>query len=83
MLLLTNNFPLNVFTGFAKSQGIVSVNDFWFLIWLQEHLQALMLLPENFLFYMGMIVSTVLPSFVPLHRIDDCFELHIIQSKLL
>ena len=32
--------PGKVFTGFAKFRGIVSVNDFWFPIWLRELLQA-------------------------------------------
>ena len=36
-------------------------------------------LPEKFLFYMGMIVSTVLPSLVPLQRIDDGFEIHTLH----
>ena len=35
--------------------------------------------PGKCLFYMGMIVSTVLPSLVPLQRIDDCFEIHILR----
>ena len=30
---------------------------------------------EKFLFYKGTIVSTVLPSLVPLQRIDDCVEI--------
>ena len=32
--------PRKIFTGFAKFQGIVSVNDFRLPIWLQELLQA-------------------------------------------
>ena len=32
--------PGKIFTSFAKFQGIVSVNDFRFPIWLQELLQA-------------------------------------------
>ena len=32
--------PWEIFTGFAKFQGIVSANDFWFPVWLQEFLQA-------------------------------------------
>ena len=31
---------------------------------------------------MGMIVSTVLPSMVPLQRIDDCCEIHILHREL-
>ena len=33
-------------------------------------------LPEKFSFDMGKIVPTVLPSLVPLQRIDDCVEIH-------
>ena len=36
-------------------------------------------IPEKFLFYIGVIVSTVLPSLVPLQRSDDCFEIHILH----
>ena len=61
-------------TRFAKFWGIDSVSDFWFPRRLQELLQALFSFPEKFLFYMGMIASTVLPSLVPLQRIDDCFR---------
>ena len=32
--------PGKIFTGFAKFQGIISVNDFRFPIWFQELLQA-------------------------------------------
>ena len=32
--------PGEIFTGFAEFQGIVSVNDFWLPIGLQELLQA-------------------------------------------
>ena len=38
--------------------------------------------PEKFVFYMGMIVSTVLPSLVPQKRIDDCFEIHLPRRGL-
>ena len=31
--------------------------------------------PGKFVFYTGMIVSTVLPSLVPLRHIDDCFAI--------
>ena len=68
--------PGEIFTSFAKFKGIVSVNDFGFPGRLQELLQALFRFLRSFLFYMGMIVSTVLPSFVPQQRIDDCVEIH-------
>ena len=38
--------------------------------------------PEKFLFYTGRIVSAELPSLVPLQRIDDCFEIHILHWEL-
>ena len=65
--------PGEIFTGFANFLGIVSVNDFWFPRRLQE---SSFPFPEKFLFYMGMIVSTVLASHVPLPHIDVCFEIH-------
>ena len=34
---------------------------------------------EKILFHMGIIVSTVFPSLVPLQRIDDCVEIHILH----
>ena len=39
-MLSTYNDSGKIFTGFAKFQGNVSVNDFRFPIWLQELLQA-------------------------------------------
>ena len=39
-----------IFTGFAKFQGIVSVNDFRFPIWLQELLQAPLCFLRSFCF---------------------------------
>ena len=39
--------------------------------------------PEKFLFYMGTIVTTELPGLAPRQRIDDCVEIHILQSELL
>ena len=38
--------------------------------------------PVKFLFYMGRIVSIVLPGLVPPQRIDDCFEIHILHLEL-
>ena len=35
--------------------------------------------PVKFLFYMGIIVSTVLTSHVPLQRNDDCCEIHVVR----
>ena len=65
--------PGKILTGFAKFYCIVSVNDFGFPCRLQELLQVLLRFLWSFCFYMGMIVSTVLPGLVPLQRIDDCY----------
>ena len=67
--------PGKIFTGFAKFQGIVSVNDFRLPIGLQELLQASEF-PEKFLFCTDMIGSMGWPSLAPRLRIDDCFEVH-------
>ena len=74
--------PGKVFTGLAKFYGIVSVNDFWFPRQLHWTFVTYFSFPEKFLFCMGMIVSTVLPSLVPLPRIDDCVEIHILHWEL-
>ena len=42
--------PGEIFTGFAKLQGIVSVSDFRFPIWLQELLQASLCFLRSFCF---------------------------------
>ena len=42
--------PGKIFTGFAKFQGIVSVNDFRLPIWLQELLQASLCFLRGFCF---------------------------------
>ena len=42
--------PGKIFTGFAKFQGVVSVNDFTFPIWLQELLQAPLCFLRSFCF---------------------------------
>ena len=42
--------PGKIFTSFAKFQGIVSVNDFRFPIWLQELLQAPVCFLRSFCF---------------------------------
>ena len=57
---------------------MVSVNDFWFRRRLPRTFASSSAFPEMFVFYIGMIVSTVLPSLVPRQRIDDCFEIHIL-----
>ena len=35
--------------------------------------------PGKFVFYVGMFVSTVLPSLVPPRHIDDCFAIHVLH----
>ena len=47
-----------------------------------KNLSKLFVFPERFLFYMGMIVSIVMPNLVPLQRIDDCVEIHILHLQL-
>ena len=68
--------PGKIFTGFAKFQGIVSVNDFRLPIWLEELLQASSVFPEKFLFCTDMTGSIGWPSLAPRLHIDDCFEIH-------
>ena len=67
--------PGEIFTGFAEFQGIVSVNDFWFPIGLQELLQA-PLFHEKFLLCTDTTGSIGWPSPAPRLHIDDCFEIH-------
>ena len=73
------NIPGQVFTKFAIFWRIVSIIDFWFPRRLQELSQGSSGSPEKFLLYTGMIVSTELPSLVPLQRIDDCVEIHTVH----
>ena len=40
--------PEEIFTGFVELHGIVSVNDFWFPVGLQELLQASLCFLEVF-----------------------------------
>ena len=47
--------PGEIFTSFAEFQGIVSVNDFWFPLGLQELLQAPFVFPVKFSFQKGKI----------------------------
>ena len=67
--------PGNIFTGFAKFKGIVSVNDIWFPCRLQELLQAPFRLLRSF-FCTVTIESNESPSLTPRQRIDDCFVIH-------
>ena len=67
--------PRKIFTGFAKFQGIVSVKDLKFPIWLQELLQA-PVFPEKFLLCTDTTGSIGWPSPSPRFLFDDCFEIH-------
>ena len=67
--------PGKIFTGFAKFQGIVGVNDFRLPIRLQELLQASLSFLK-FLFCTDTLGSIEWPSPAPRLHIDDCFEIH-------
>ena len=74
--------PGNIFTSFANFHGIVSVNDCSVSSSAPRFFVSSSSFPEKFLFYMGMIISTELPSLVPLQRVDDCVEIHFLQWEL-
>ena len=62
--------PGEIFTGFAKLQRIVSVNDFRFPVWIQELLQA------SLGFLLSFVVARIrLDPLGGLHT-RDCFEIH-------
>ena len=64
-----NSIELSVYTTVGACDGSKNFNKLF-----QSHVQIL--------FYTGMIVSTVLPSLVPLHRIHDCLEIHFLHQEL-
>ena len=68
--------PGKIFTSYAKFQGIVSVNDFRFPIWLQELLQAPFGLLRIFCFARIRLDRLGWPSPAPRLHIGDCFEIH-------
>ena len=70
--------PGEIFTSFAEFQGIVSVNDFRFPIWLQELLQPPLCFLK-FLFCTDTPGSIEWLDPAPRLHIDDCFEIHILQ----
>ena len=74
--------PGMIFTGFAKFQGIVSVSDFRFPIWLQELLQAPFGFLWSFCFCTDTTGSIGWPSLAPRRHIDDCFEIHLPHWEL-
>ena len=67
--------PGKIFKSLAKFQGIVSVNDFWFPLGLQELLQPSFCFLRSFLFCMDTTGSIEQPSPAPRLHIDDCFEI--------
>ena len=74
--------PGEIFTGFAKFQGIVSVNDFRLPIWLQELLQAPLCFLRSFCFARDTTRSIGWPSPAPRLHIDDCIEIHNLHWEL-
>ena len=74
--------PGKIFTGFAKFQGINSVNDFRLPIGLQELLQASLGFLWSFCFRTDVPGSTGWPSPAPRLNIDDCFEIHNLHCEL-
>ena len=74
--------PGEIFTSFAEFQGIVSVNDFWLPIWLQELLQAPLCFLRSFLFCTDTTGSIGWPSLAPRLHIDDCLAIHILHWEL-
>ena len=71
--------PGKIFTGFAQIPGICQCKWLYGFLSAPRTFVSSFVFSEKFLFYMGMIVSAVLPSLVPLQRIDDCFEIHILH----
>ena len=71
--------PGKIFTRFAKFQGVVSVNDFRFSSSAPGTTLSSSGSPGMNLFCTGRTVTTGLPNLVPQQRIDDCFEIHILQ----
>ena len=74
--------PGEIFTGFAKFQGIVSVNDFRLPIRLQGTFASSFLFPEKFLFCTDITGSIGWPRPAPRSHIDDCFEIHNFHCEL-
>ena len=70
--------PGEIFTSFAGFQGIVSVNDFWFPLGLQDSVGSSGF-PEKILCCTGWIVTTELPNLVPFRHIDDCHAILILH----
>ena len=74
--------PGKIFTGFAKFQGIVSVNDFRLPNLAPRTLASSFVFPEKFLFCTDTTGSIGWPSPAPRLHIDDCFEIHNFHWKL-
>ena len=74
--------PGKVFTGFAKILGNCQCK--WLLVSSSapRTFVSSFPFPEKFLFCTDKIEFIELPSLVPLLRIDDCFEIHILHWEL-
>ena len=67
--------PGEIFTGFAKFQRIVSVNDFGLPYRAPRTFASFSGFPVKFLFYTDTTGSIEWPSPAPRLHIGDCFEI--------
>ena len=74
--------PGKFFTSFAKFQGIVNVNDFWFPIRGSKNFCKLLWGSCEVLFCAGRTVTTRSLSLVPPRHIDDCSAIHFLHFEL-
>ena len=74
--------PRKIFTGFAKFQGIVSVNDYKLPIWLQELLQTPLCFLRFFLFCTDTTGSIGWPSLARRLHVDDRSAIHFLHWEL-
>ena len=70
--------PGKIFTGFAKFQGIVSVNDFRLFLSARETFLNSFPSIEKFSFCTDRIESIEWQDLVPRLRVGDCFEIHLL-----
>ena len=77
--VLTYNDSRKVLHKLCQILGNVSVNYFGFPSRLQE---SSFLYPDKCWFCTDKIEATELPNLVPRQRIDDCFEIHILNNEL-
>ena len=69
------------FQDLPKFCGISVWMNFGFLVD-SEYFCEHFCVPEKFLFYMGMIVYTVLSNFEQAQRFDDICEIHLLRQQL-